>query len=113
MVIMVFGLFTAMVAPSPNGCYGGLFLFVGTIPTTYSWYTDRDLVARHEVWLEKKHIADTHWRCEACGRVFLPEERKDLHEDMAQNDGVSPDADVLENSIPETTENVSHLRRLD
>jgi len=61
----------------------------------------------------RKNTADTHWRCEACGRVFLPEERKDLHEDMAQNDGVSPDADVLENSIPETTENVSHLRRLD
>jgi hypothetical protein len=95
-----------------------MMILLGAVAMLFTWYADHDLETRHATWAEKKLVAETHWRCEACGCVFLPEERKDLHQatptDVASavgTDEVMPAE--IETHIAEASENVAPLRRPD
>lgn len=117
-VLALAGAVVAVLAPSPSGCYGWMMILLGVVAMLFSWYADRDLETRHSTWAVKKQVADTHWRCEACGCVFLPEERKDLHQatptdvvSTAETDGEMPAE--IETHTTEASENIAPLRRPD
>ncbi len=117
-VLVLAGALVAVFAPSSSGCFGWMMILLGVVAMLFSWYADHDLETRHATWTDKKHVAETHWRCEACGYVFLPEERKNLHQatptDVAstvETDEVTPAG--TEAQIAEASENVAPLRRPD
>lgn len=117
-VLVLAGTVVVVFAPSPSGCYAWMMILLGAVAMLFTWYADHDLETRHATWAEKKLVAETHWRCEACGCVFLPEERKDLHQatptDVASavgTDEVMPAE--IETHIAEASENVAPLRRPD
>jgi hypothetical protein len=117
-VLTLAGALIAILAPSASGCYGWTMILLGAIAMLFTWYADHDLVTRHATWTEKKHVADTHWRCEACGCVFLPEERKDLHQATPIENVSAVETEVvvpakIETHIAEASENVAPLRRPD
>jgi len=117
-VLALAGAVVAVLAPSPSGCYGWMMILLGAVAMLFTWYADHDLETRHASWAVKKQVADTHWRCEACGCVFLPEERKDLHQatptdvvSTAETDGEMPAE--IETHTTEASENIAPLRRPD
>lgn len=117
-VMALTGAVVAVLAPSPSGCYGWMMIFLGMVAMLFSWYADRDLETRLSTWAEKKEVAETYWRCEACGCVFLPEERKDLHQtspvDVVQVDETDEVmAANIETHVTEASENIAPLRRPD
>lgn len=96
-----FGIF----GPAPLGCGGAVLFALGCVAAVGAWYADGTFEERHDRWKKKREIAQTHWWCEACHEVFLPESRPD----STLNPAVP--YDEAEELLGDDTFNVERLRR--
>lgn len=107
LIVVLVGIAMTLFGQGPSGCGGTAIMLVGAVAIVSSWYSDRDLEARHAKWERKMVEAKTHWWCEACHCVFLPEPKPE-----ADPEGVSQ-AMAQAEEMPEAAEKVMPLRRPD
>lgn len=81
---LVLGFASTLMSP-----VGFTIIALGLWMAVLSWFRDRDLESRLDVWRKKAAFADTHWLCDPCGHEFLPEEKAE--------GGTSPDPPLSEN----------------
>jgi hypothetical protein len=55
------------------GCLAPALIALGVGVAVVAWIADWGLGSRHAVWKGKADKAQTHWWCEACHGIFLPE----------------------------------------
>ncbi len=118
--VLLAGCLIALFGASPMRSTGGLLILMGGVTAGAAWHSDLDLPIRYSAWKNKEATADTHWRCEACGKVFLPEAKPDGILEGTETPEVPRIESPLEDGVPEVREearsepgNVEPLRRQD
>ena len=103
---VVFGIF-AIFRYGPFGCGWVGLMVLGLAAAASARYADRDLESRHKDWEEKSTKAKTHWWCEACHTVFLPEGRHEKGPEDAPREEITPTESL------DIAGNIEPLRRQD